>query len=144
MLGGDYGDCEAVLGWGFDGSGCRLYSGCDCGSDCASFFASAAACATACAAEQYCNAAALVGGGILDTFDENSYCDEVYACVPATVEADVAELLPLSSACEASGDCASETCPSSLTGTIAGTDWDQVCAASLLPETQITCWVWGP
>ena len=51
----DYGDCDAFLGYAYDGTSCRAFSGCDCGPDCANFFASALDCATSCAALGVCN-----------------------------------------------------------------------------------------
>jgi hypothetical protein len=45
---GAFGLCDRVLGWGFDGSGCAVISGCSCGERCDLLFPSRAACERAC------------------------------------------------------------------------------------------------
>ena len=47
--GTDFGLCELLLGWGFNGSECVPYSGCDCEPFCHAFFPSPAECEAACA-----------------------------------------------------------------------------------------------
>jgi hypothetical protein len=51
------------------------------------------------------------------------------------------------SACESTSSCPGMTCPTSLDGTLDGTldgdAWRDVCAATLLPGVEVTCWVWG-
>jgi hypothetical protein len=144
VVSGEYGDCAAIVGWGFDGTVCRQYSGCGCGPDCDHVFSSAAQCAASCAKDGHCKEDALTGGGIAAGFVKASFCDEVFACGASAIEADLNQIVPLSSACEQTPRCALATCPTSLTGTIEGQAWQNVCAASLLPGVTITCLVWGP
>jgi hypothetical protein len=144
VVSGVYGDCAAIVGWGFDGAVCRQYSGCGCGPDCGHLFSSAAECAASCARDGHCTAAALTGGGIAKRFAKGDFCDDVIACASSATEAAVSQLVSLSGACAKAPQCSLLTCSTSLTGTIDGQVWQNVCAASLLPDVTITCWVWGP
>jgi hypothetical protein len=142
---GDYGDCEAELGWGFDGTVCQLYGGCDCGADCAHMFETAAECATACRAAQHCNEDALSPEGIASSFAEGGYCDEVSACVPLELADAVAEVAELVRPCEEMAECVGGViCTLSYGGDVDAVLWDDVCAASLLPEVGVMCLIWGP
>lgn len=52
----DFGLCELLLGWGYNGSSCVPYSGCSCEPFCHAFFGSPAECDAACApAPDGCN-----------------------------------------------------------------------------------------
>ena len=145
VVSGDYGDCAAIVGWGFDGTVCRSYRGCGCEPDCAHIFDMAVDCIAACRAEQHCNTAALTPGGIAGEFVEGAFCDEVFACAPSYLETDLDQLIGLSSACEGTSQCATGmTCPTELSGYLYADGWDSVCSASLLPDVELTCWVWGP
>lgn len=141
---GEYGDCEAIVGYGFDGTACKPYSGCDCGSDCAHLFPSAAACASSCAAQGECNTGALLAGGIAGSFTEEAYCDEVFACAADEQQADLEMLLPLTGSCEASDTCSTARCSTSLAGQMDADKWTSACSASLLSGVELTCWIWGP
>jgi len=142
---GDYGDCEAELGWGFDGIVCRLHSGCDCGADCDHLFLSAAECATACRAAQRCNETALSPEGIASSFAEGGYCDEVSACVPLELADAVAEVAELVRPCEEMAECVGGViCTLSYGGDVDADLWDDVCVASLLPDVGVMCFLWGP
>ena len=141
---GDYGDCEVFLGWGFDGSVCRRFSGCTCEPYCASLFPTAADCAVTCAAAGRCNTGALTGAGIAATFAEGDYCDDVLVCASGDLEPDLATLLPLSGACQLNSLCWPLGCPTSLEGNIEGDAWRGVCAATLVPDVQVDCFILGP
>jgi hypothetical protein len=134
---GNYGTCDVVLGWGFDGKVCRQWRGCDCASDCARLFSTAHACAQACQMEGGCNGEALVSGGIA-RFGVGGSCDSLLACVPAGSEGELG--LALAGACRTDGTCAgAQTCPLELPGVIDQALWDRYCTASLISGVRIEC-----
>jgi len=143
---GDYGPCEAELGWGFDGASCKLFSGCDCGSSCGSFFPDAASCAAGCAAAGQCDTAAMKGLYLAkDPFEPGDYCDGVYICTPDASYSYVNDLFP-GIACEV-GICEGSTkrCAAFYGGMVTGDEWQKLCAASLLPAIDdIYCVIYGP
>jgi hypothetical protein len=134
---GNYGACEAVLGWGFDGKVCRQWSGCDCAPDCGRLFPTAQTCAQACRAQGACNSEALVSGGIAH-FAVGESCDSLLACVPAGLEGQLG--LDLAGNCQAGGICAAaQTCLLKLPPVIDQADWDRYCTASLISGVSIEC-----
>ena len=140
-----FGDCASVVGWAFDGTGCVLWSGCGCEPYCDRVFPTAAQCVSTCAEAGECNTAALAPAGIAGEFTPGAYCDEVVACASWFIESDLDRVLPLSSACESTSQCpVTMTCPAQVSGTLDAAAWSTVCAASLLPGVNLTCWVWGP
>jgi hypothetical protein len=142
---GSYGNCEMVLGWGFDGTACRLYSGCDCSPNCGSLFATALDCARACRLEQHCNVAKFKGGGIGSAVVEGAYCDDIFVCSGQAKAEDLAALLDLPDACETSTFCAAGmTCEYAQHAYVSSDDWNRLCMVSLLPVDSVVCWVWGP
>lgn len=143
----DHGDCDLFLGYAFDGTSCRAFSGCDCGPDCDSFFASAVDCASSCAANGGCNDAAIEAAFLaMDPVQVGSHCDQVDACaVPNTDAANwLAELFP-GLTCEGSGPCElGQPCTLQFAGTLDEAQWQKLCAASLLPNAELYCVVFGP
>ncbi|MDC0720217.1 hypothetical protein [Nannocystis bainbridge] len=147
---GDYGDCEAVLGFAFDGTECTLRSGCGCGPDCDKFFPSASACALACAAADHCNPDEFDGAGLVKPpIQPGTHCDGVYVCPGADAElkqayVDIFGLLtcePGDFPCSENG----EVCTGLLAGTLGPEEWAKLCAASLLPNSgPFICTVFGP
>jgi hypothetical protein len=144
---GDYGDCAAVLGWGFDGSACALFSGCGCEPNCDGFFPDPVACASACAAAGECQAGDVEAAGIAeDPVAVGSFCDEVDACPGDDVEAQtwLQELFP-GLVCEPGFPCDGDACHLQFQGEISEAQWVQICAASLLPGLdELACVVFGP
>lgn len=142
----DFGDCEAIVGFVFDGEGCVLRSGCGCEPHCDDVFASADACALACAGAGVCDADKMKASGIAaDPFVVGSFCDGVYIC--GGDEPTLAALFP-GQPYEPQGGYPCEGA-SMLTASYAGevdaAAWEQLCAASLLPGvTEIHCTIWGP
>ncbi len=145
---GDYGDCDAVIGWAFTGESCDLISGCDCGDDCDLFFESDLECATTCADAGECNEDKLVGVYLADELSEGGFCDQVDVCTPGLYKQQLPELFPDLFTCEGSGQyCADqeEICTVSWAGEVSAPLWGQLCAASLLPGLDtIACVIWGP
>lgn len=143
----DYGDCDAFLGYAYDGTSCRAFSGCDCGPDCANFFASALDCATSCAALGGCNEAAIQPAFLaMGPIGIGSYCDQVDTCaVPNTDAATWLAMLFPGLNCEGVGACKQgEACQAQFAGMIDAAQWEQLCAASLLPNAELYCVVFGP
>lgn len=143
----DYGDCDAFLGYAYDGTSCRAFAGCDCGPDCAGFFANALDCATSCAALGGCNEAAIQPAFLaMGPIGIGSYCDQVDTCaIPNTDAATwLATLFPGLN-CEGVGACKQgEACQAQFAGMIDAAQWEQLCAASLLPNAELYCVVFGP
>jgi hypothetical protein len=92
LAGYDFGDCEAVLGWGNIGGDCQLIVGCDSPVP---LFATQAECAAACL-EPTCDdlagidfgpCDAILGAGVID-----GYCAWISGCgSPVALFADVTE-----------------------------------------------------
>lgn len=143
----DHGNCDMFLGYGFDGTACRAFSGCDCGDDCDNFFADAVDCATSCAATGGCNEAAIQAAFLaMDPVGIGTHCDEVDACAVQDTDAAnwIAELFPGSS-CDGSAPCKQgQACVLQFSGTIDAEQWQKLCAASLLPNAELYCVVFGP
>jgi hypothetical protein len=140
---GDYGPCEAILGYGLVGEKCLAISGCNCEPDCASIFPSPVACATTCAAAGECNDAIITGAGIgPKEVGPGSLCDEVDACVDLP---ELKELFP-ELTCEPGGmPCGGETCHLLFQNVLTPEQWTQICAASLLQGVdELYCVVFGP
>lgn len=140
---GDYGPCEAILGYGLVGEKCLAISGCNCEPDCASIFPSPVACATTCAAAGECNDAIITGAGIgPKEVGPGSLCDEVDACVDLP---ELKELFP-GLTCEPGGmPCGGETCHLLFQNVLTPEQWTQICAASLLQGVdELYCVVFGP
>jgi hypothetical protein len=141
---GDYGDCEAVLGWGFDGDRCRLFGGCDCAPDCDKLYGTALACATACRSTGYCREATFESGGLAGPLKEGKLCDDLTVCTGTASEAELGALLELS-VCEPNAECPDATmCRVVHSGTVSAAEWGSLCTASVLPVDSITCMVYGP
>ena len=144
---GDYGACEAELGYGFDGTTCRLFSGCDCAPNCDNFAPDPVGCADACAAAGECNEAAIASAALaMDPVGVDSFCDEVDACVPAGSELATWTLALFPEAvCEPGFPCdGTQSCHLQFQGTIDAAQWTRLCAASLLPGAELYCVVFGP
>ena len=145
---GDYGACEALIGWAFTGQSCELLSGCDCGDDCELFFESELDCATTCADAGECNEDKLVGVYLAQELTLGGFCDEVDVCTPDAYSQLLPELFPDLFTCEGSGQfCADqeEICTVSWGGAVSEPLWGQLCAASLLPGiSTIACVIYGP
>jgi hypothetical protein len=143
---GDYGPCEAELGWGFDGASCKLFSGCDCAPNCGGFFPDAVSCALGCAAAGQCDAEEMKGLYLAaDSFEPGTQCDGVYICTPDSSYSDVDDLYPGIS-CEI-GICEGYTkhCAAAYHGVVTEEQWETLCAASLLPGIDaIYCVIYGP
>ncbi len=133
---GQYGGCAVVLGWGFDGSRCRQYSGCACAPDCRRLYPNVRECALACRANGYCNTDALVGTGIAADLVVGQGCGFTI-CVPEGLETELGLDLV--------GDCqVQSSCPGALTcrlasGTVDETLWDRLCTASIIPGVEVQC-----
>lgn len=142
----DYGDCEAEIGIGFDGTTCRSFSGCDCAPNCDNFFPSMTACASSCAAAGECNEDAIDAVALaMDPVGPGSFCDEVDACAEAdsALAMWLAELFP-GVVCEQGFPCESNSCHLQFQGEITAEQWTDLCAASLLPGAALSCVVFGP
>ncbi|MBL9102691.1 MAG: hypothetical protein JNL82_17225 [Myxococcales bacterium] len=146
-VGGEYGDCDAFLGYAFDGAACKGFSGCDCGPDCAHFFPGPVECAASCAAAGECREDIVEAKALaMAPIGPGSLCDEVDACVNSPeLQAWLGELFP-GLACEAGGFCDSgDNCHLLFQNILSQEQWTQVCAATLLPGIeQILCVVFGP
>ncbi|MEZ4449364.1 MAG: hypothetical protein R3B09_07790 [Nannocystaceae bacterium] len=142
----DFGDCDAIVGWIFDGEACALRSGCGCEPHCEGVYESAQACALGCAATGACATAKMKAAGIAaDPFVVGSFCDGVYLC--GGDEADLLALFPGQPwEAKAGYPCESEPmCTAYYQGIVDAPRWEQLCAASLLPAVNaINCTVWGP
>lgn len=145
-VGGDYGDCALPLGWGFDGTGCKLFNGCDCQPNCGSFFPSETSCATTCAAAGHCDTMALKPLYLAkDPVEQGDHCDGVDICTPEASLSSIQEIFP-SITCDP-GNCegASHSCNAYYHGPLTAEKWEKLCAASLLPGIEnIFCVIYGP
>ena len=147
VSGKDHGDCEAELGYAFDGTSCRLFSGCDCAPDCDSFSPDPATCAESCAALGECNEAVIHGAALArDPIAVGSFCDQVDACAdPGSPLAGWLMSLFPGVPCEPGFPCTgSQSCHLQFAGIIDAPQWTQLCAASLLPGAALHCVVFGP
>ena len=144
---GDYGPCDAIIGYGFDGTTCRAFSGCNCAPHCDDFWPDELSCALGCAAAGGCNPAAMHPAGInKDPVQPGSFCDELDACASDPGSAEwltkifgKVECEPASYPCEQG-----QTCHLLWQGTLDEAQWSQACAASLLPGADLQCVIWGP
>jgi hypothetical protein len=137
IVGGQYGACDKVLGWGFDGKVCRPWSGCDCTPDCARIFPTAHECAQACREQGGCNTDALVSQGIA-RFAIGGSCDSLEACVPAGLEGELG--LVFAGNCRSHGTCGDlETCLIEVPSPIDQASWDDYCRASLISGVRLEC-----
>ncbi len=144
---GDYGPCEAIIGYGFDGTSCRAFSGCGCAPHCEDFAADPVACALGCAAAGECNEAAMHPAGInKDPVMEGSFCDQLDACTGDPESAAWLMQIFGKLTCEPAniGCDQGQSCTLSPHGTLDEPVWSQVCAASLLPGADLQCVVFGP
>ncbi|WAS99137.1 hypothetical protein [Nannocystis punicea] len=147
---GDYGACQTVLGWAFDGTDCTLRSGCDCAPDCDKFFPTATACALACAAADHCNPDEFDGAGLArPPIQQGMHCDGVYMCPGADAELKQAYQQIFGNLTCEPGDfpCSEngEHCMGLFAGTLGPDEWAKMCAASLLPGSgPFLCTVFGP
>ena len=134
---GSYGDCQASLGWGFDGKVCRSYTGCGCGPDCDRLFPTAKECAQACAKQGYCNTRALVGSGIA-RFSVGGTCDSLVACVPTGLEGELG--LERTGGCLANPVCdGALLCVLKNPVTIDADFMNRACVDSILDGVTISC-----
>lgn len=144
---GDYGDCDAALGWAFDGVACQLRSGCDCGRDCALFFPTVVACAQSCAAAGECNEDKLVGTAIAKDLELGGGCDSISTCGPddPAFADQLLEYFDALYGCEADGFCGGQRCTIDAAVEVDEALWLELCAASLDPSLgEIECAVIGP
>lgn len=139
---GNYGPCDALIGYAFVDGSCQLVSGCSCEPDCEFFFDDPVACASTCAAAGECQLGDIQGGGIgPDDVGPGSFCDEVDACVNLP---ELKELFP-ELVCEPGQPCGGENCHLLWQGQLTQEQWTQICAASLLPGVdELYCMVFGP
>ncbi len=142
----DFGDCQTPLGWIFDGAGCVPLSGCDCGDHCDAVFQDAPACAGSCAAAGECNKELLLGSGLArGPYGVGDICDDFAVCGDSS--GSVAELIP-TAMCSPGAKFPCEEGPScsiSSEGEITEERFEQLCAASLLPDVNlVSCLIWGP
>jgi len=135
----DHGDCDAALGWGFNGVTCVALSGCDCGEDCDSLFPTAASCATSCAEAGECNVAALAGTKAPIAITIGATCDDVVTCTSAASAAALDSILTSSLPCEVSDLCPELSCPDRIPLPVDEPAFKKACAASLLPDTKLHC-----
>ena len=95
VVSGDYGACQAVLGWGFNGEDCQQYSGCDCGADCANLHQEIDGCTASCEGMGFCDESVFDGFGLApDGWDVGQYCDDLSVCVASDVVPLVQALVP--------------------------------------------------
>ncbi len=145
---GDYGTCDAIIGWAFDGQECVLLSGCGCESDCDLFYETLDECATTCADAGECNPDKFIGAGIKENpFVQGDGCDEVDVCTPQSLHDAVMALFPGMFTCEGNGfPCEGDgKCTVQWQGEVDAELWKQLCAASLVPDLEtIACVIWGP
>jgi len=143
---GDYGPCEALLGYGFDGTSCRLFSGCICAPHCDDFAPDPLGCALGCAAAGACNPGAMQPAGInQDPVMQGSFCDELDACTDDPEAVAWLKQIFAMVECEPAGfPCAGQNCHLLWQGALDAAQWDQACAASLLPAADLRCVIWGP
>ena len=144
---GDYGPCDAIIGWAFTGTTCELLSGCDCGDDCDLFFDNEIDCAKTCADAGECDEDKLFGVALADDLTLGGFCDQVDVCTPQQYSQLLPDLFPEQFVCEPGQFCPNqqETCTVSWAGEVTEELWTQLCAASLLPGlSTINCVIWGP
>src|SRR5512142_1598935 len=80
VVSADHGDCEAALGWSFNGRQCAILAGCGCEPDCGYIFPNPVDCALACSVKGECNREVLEGAGLLKDLVPGTYCDELRVC----------------------------------------------------------------
>lgn len=144
---GDYGGCQAVLGWAFDGVECTLRSGCDCAPDCDKFFPDAVACATTCAAADNCNPDRFDGAGLAEDPVQGDHCDGIYMCPggDAALKQAYQQIFGMLTCEPGDFPCGPEHCAGLWAGTLGPDEWTKMCAASLLPMSgPLFCVVFGP
>ncbi len=145
---GDYGPCDAIIGWAFNGDECVEISGCDCGDDCDLFFDSLDDCALTCAGAGECNTQKFSGEALAeDPFVQGNTCDEVNVCTPDVWMEAVMALFPDQFVCEGNGFPCDGTnkCAVQWAGEVGPELWEQLCAASLVPGVdKVACVIWGP
>ena len=95
-----------------------------------------------------CDDTRLLGGGIGAPPQQGGYCDEVYGCVDAAIEAQLESLFP---DIDCSVGAAPITCAKGVActlsdgGVLTALDMETLCDASLIDEVYgVECWVWGP
>ena len=143
----DYGPCEAILGYGFDGTSCRAFSGCDCAPNCEHIAPDPVSCASACAAAGHCQEDKIKGAALaMDPVQVGSFCDEVDACAdPGSEQFMWLEALFPGLQCEGEFPCEQgQSCHLQFSGMITARQWTQLCAASLLPGAELYCVIFGP
>ena len=143
----DYGPCEAILGYGFDGSSCRALSGCDCAPNCEHIAPDPVSCASACAAAGHCQEDKIKAAGIaMDPVQVGSFCDGLDGCAdPGSEQFMWLEALFPGLQCEGEFPCEQgPSCSLQFAGMITARQWTQLCAASLLPGAELYCVVFGP
>ena len=146
-VGADYGPCEAILGYGFDGTSCRAFSGCDCAPNCEHIAPDPVSCASACAAAGHCQEDKIKGAALaMDPVQVGSFCDEVDACAdPGSEQFMWLEALFPGLQCEGEFPCEQgQSCHLQFSGMITARQWTQLCAASLLPGAELYCVIFGP
>jgi hypothetical protein len=140
----DHGDCEAVLGWGFDGRQCAPVAGCDCEPDCARILPNPVDCALACSVQGGCNREVLAGAGLLKELAPGTYCDDLWVCTGVAPTTDFESIFGVAIACESTDQCSGSACLARRSTYVDAKLWSQICAASLLPVARIECWLFGP
>ncbi len=140
----DHGDCQRVLGWGFDGRHCGPVSGCDCEPDCSHIQPSPVDCALSCSAQGGCNREILGGAGLLQELAPGTYCDDLLVCTGAVSVTDLERIFGVALACESTDQCSGSACVVRRSTYVDAQLWSEICAASLLSIGRITCWLFGP
>jgi len=144
---GDFGDCEMMLGYGFDGRVCRPFSGCGCAPYCGYFFNDLVECVSVCVQEGHCNVELFYGRALAsDPFGIGDHCDEINACPSASAVPSLLELFPESLCGEGEQFCSpSISCRLFGFGVVTESVWQELCGATLIDGVgEVECIVWGP
>jgi len=146
VSGSDYGACEMVLGWGYDGNDCVHYSGCSCDPNCQGFHKDLGSCIKACATN--CDASAFLGLALKkDGWGVGDHCDDVFACTNAAAANNLESLYPQFE-CGASAECPGngmQFCRLAYAGTVDAAAYADYCEMTLVDGVDaIYCSLYGP
>ena len=146
VSGGDYGACEMVLGWGYDGNDCVHYSGCSCEPNCGGFHKDLGSCIKACATK--CDTSAFLGLALKkDGWGVGDHCDDVFACTNTAAANYLKSILPQLD-CGASSDCPGngmQFCRLAYAGTVDAAAYAGYCEMTLVEGVDaIYCSLYGP
>jgi predicted small secreted protein len=147
IVSGDFGDCEMALGYGFDGSRCRMFSGCDCAPHCGDFFEDITDCVSACADAGHCNEELLVGRALAgNPVVVGDYCDEIGACLDEVSISLLQAVFPDPNCNDENTFCdSSSSCMLDYHVHITEAVYREICEATLIEGVrEVQCVVWGP